>query len=493
MQAKLFLLAGFASTALAATTCRPITVTSTAVRTTTKTTTTTKSITSTVVKTSTTKVTSTTTKTLPAVTITSTVRSGGASVSTVTHVSTVNAPPVTITQTVTAAPGFTTTTTTTTAAVPTTTTTTTTTISTTTPSTTIAAPPSSTTTIPTATTTTAQDNSCTDVAVVGDPYGCAQQAAWGNCSQSWMTASGNCLASCNACPGSSTPTTTTAPTSPSTPSCTDVAVSGDPYGCAQQAAWGNCSQSWMTASGNCLASCNACPGSSTSPMVSVYTKCTVPNTLALAFDDGTYLYQQQIIDAFNDAGYKTTFFTTGKLYQCIFNEGAVSSLRSAYATGHQIASHTWSHPDMTKLTQDGQTTELTKLDDALSKILGVKPTYLRPPYLAINNDLKQVAYKVGFTHIITDDIDSQDWNGATVDASFNTITQAVNASNTGHIVLAHEVYNGTALQLVPRIIEWAKQTGVQLVPVATCLGEEDQGLWYRDVTTQGERGSTWVC
>ncbi|KAJ3050136.1 hypothetical protein HK097_008895 [Rhizophlyctis rosea] len=394
MHAKLLVLTALASSALAASTCRPTTVTKTSVRTTTKTCTTTKSVT----KTATSKVTSTVVKTMPAVTVTV---NGSGSVTTVTSVSTVTAAPITIT---------------------------------------VTPAPVTSTTAPAATTITSSSS---------------------------------------------------VPTSGPNPSCVDVEVAGDPYGCKQQAAWGNCDQQWMTPSGNCLASCGLC--GTTSPMVTVYSKCTVPNTLALAFDDGTYLYQQQIIDAFNAAGFKTTFFTTGKLYQCIYTPSAVSSLRSAYATGHQIASHTWSHPDMTTLTQDGQTAELTKLDDALFKILGVKPTYLRPPYLAVNTDFKQVAYKTGFTHIITDDIDTQDWNGATVDASFNAVTQAVNADNSGHIVLAHEVYNGTALELVPRIIAWAKETGVKLVPVATCLEEEDESLWYKEVGVQSERDGTWVC
>ncbi|KAJ3121337.1 hypothetical protein HK098_003777 [Nowakowskiella sp. JEL0407] len=39
--------------------------------------------------------------------------------------------------------------------------------------------------------------SCADTAVPGDPYGCQQQAAWGNCSKDYMQ--GYCAKSCNRC------------------------------------------------------------------------------------------------------------------------------------------------------------------------------------------------------------------------------------------------------------------------------------------------------
>jgi peptidoglycan/xylan/chitin deacetylase (PgdA/CDA1 family) len=46
----------------------------------------------------------------------------------------------------------------------------------------------------------------------------------------------------------------------------------------------------------------------------VYTKCSKPNTLALAYDDGPYQYTQSIVNKLNQAGAKATFFFTGTLY-----------------------------------------------------------------------------------------------------------------------------------------------------------------------------------
>lgn len=46
----------------------------------------------------------------------------------------------------------------------------------------------------------------------------------------------------------------------------------------------------------------------------VYTKCSTPNTLALAYDDGPYQYTQSLVNTLNAAGAKGTFFFTGTLY-----------------------------------------------------------------------------------------------------------------------------------------------------------------------------------
>jgi peptidoglycan/xylan/chitin deacetylase (PgdA/CDA1 family) len=71
----------------------------------------------------------------------------------------------------------------------------------------------------------------------------------------------------------------------------------------------------------------------------VYTKCTEPGVLALAYDDGPYQYTQTLVDTLDKAGVKGTFFWTGTLYGCIYSQAA--AIKNAYKSGHQVASHTW--------------------------------------------------------------------------------------------------------------------------------------------------------
>jgi peptidoglycan/xylan/chitin deacetylase (PgdA/CDA1 family) len=71
----------------------------------------------------------------------------------------------------------------------------------------------------------------------------------------------------------------------------------------------------------------------------VITKCSQAGVLALAYDDGPYQYTSTLVDILDKAGAKGTFFWTGTLYGCIYNQKA--AVQKAYASGHQIASHTW--------------------------------------------------------------------------------------------------------------------------------------------------------
>ncbi len=71
----------------------------------------------------------------------------------------------------------------------------------------------------------------------------------------------------------------------------------------------------------------------------VITKCTAPGMLALAYDDGPYQYTSTLVDILDKAGAKGTFFWTGTLYGCIYKQQA--AVEKAFASGHQIASHSW--------------------------------------------------------------------------------------------------------------------------------------------------------
>jgi peptidoglycan/xylan/chitin deacetylase (PgdA/CDA1 family) len=114
---------------------------------------------------------------------------------------------------------------------------------------------------------------------------------------------------------------------------------------------------------------------------------------------------------------------------------------------------------------------MTKVEDALVNLIGKKPAYMRPPYLdtsgAVLPTLKAMGYKV-----ITDDIDTGDWNHNTPAQSEALFTQAGPGGN-GHIPLMHEVYNTTVHELTPWLINWAKQNNLKLVTVGKLILTDD--------------------
>ncbi|KAF1979313.1 chitin deacetylase-like protein [Bimuria novae-zelandiae CBS 107.79] len=203
------------------------------------------------------------------------------------------------------------------------------------------------------------------------------------------------------------------------------------------------------------------------PAGQVITKCSAPGQIALAYDDGPYQYTQQLADILSKGGAKGTFFVTGTLYGCIY--GQKTALQNAYKAGHQIASHTWTHPHIGSLSASALTTEMTKLETALVNIIGVKPTYMRPPYLETGGSVLSTMKTLGY-RVVTDDVDSEDWNGKTPAQSQQKFQQA-GASGNGHIPLMHETYAGTVQTLTPWLINWAKTNNLKMVTVAECLGD----------------------
>ncbi|KAF8453384.1 hypothetical protein BDZ91DRAFT_773538 [Kalaharituber pfeilii] len=159
--------------------------------------------------------------------------------------------------------------------------------------------------------------------------------------------------------------------------------------------------------------------------------------IALTFDDGPGP------DMLNLA----TFFVTGTLYGCIYDRASF---------------HTWSHQNLANL-------EVTKLEGALANIVGKKPTYMQPPYLATSSNMQSVLGNLGY-RIINCDIDSKDWNGLLAQASFQRIA-STGASGNGHIPLMHEAVASTPSQPAPMVINWAKQNNLRMVTVADYLGD----------------------
>ncbi|KAL9943377.1 Carbohydrate esterase 4 protein [Verticillium nonalfalfae] len=215
----------------------------------------------------------------------------------------------------------------------------------------------------------------------------------------------------------------------------------------------------------------------------VIRQCSRPGVLALAYDDGPYQYTSELVDILDAAGAKATFFWTGTLYGCIYDHAP--AVKKAFASGHQVASHTWTHPNtFGSMTPEQLTGEMDRLDDALVNILGVKPQYMRPPYLMTGGNVLPTLKELDF-NVITTDVDSGDWDSKTPEESLLRFTRAGSCGK-GHISLMHETYASTVRTLTPYLIDWAKSRNLKLVTVADCLGDADGAYRAGNFTGSGQ-------
>jgi len=101
---------------------------------------------------------------------------------------------------------------------------------------------------------------------------------------------------------------------------------------------------------------------------------------------------------------KATLFVVGS--RAISN---TATLKRAYAEGHQIAIHTWSHPSMTSLSNEQIVAELKWTETAIKNIIGVTPLYWRPPFGDVDNRVRDIATQLGYkTSIWTQGFDTDD-------------------------------------------------------------------------------------
>ena len=115
-----------------------------------------------------------------------------------------------------------------------------------------------------------------------------------------------------------------------------------------------------------------------------------------------------------------------------------------------MASHTWDHPDMTSLSDSEIEKTLSKTAAEMEKATGgTTPSALRPPYGAVDDNVKS---QVNLP-IILWSIDTLDWSSRDADA----ICQKVDAADPGDgdIILFHDNFTNP---LPMRWLVWCRSS-----------------------------------
>ena len=188
--------------------------------------------------------------------------------------------------------------------------------------------------------------------------------------------------------------------------------------------------------------------------------------IAMTFDDGpSPTLTPHLLDILKEKGVKATFFVIG---QNVVHSPEI--VARASAEGHEIGNHSWSHPMLTKLSEERLQEEVQKTSDAIAEATGKKPTLLRPPYGAINQRTgKMIEEKDGLT-IILWSVDPLDWKSP----GANVVAQRLIAgTKPGSITLSHDIKPGT-IQAIPEVIDAFKAKGYKFVTVSELIALESK-------------------
>ena len=183
--------------------------------------------------------------------------------------------------------------------------------------------------------------------------------------------------------------------------------------------------------------------------------------IALTFDDGpNATLTPKLLDLLAAHHMKATFFVVG---QNAADHPDI--LRRAVKEGHEIANHSWSHPNLGKMSDDAVRRELQKTDDAISAAIGKRPTLMRPPYGSITARQKSWIHQEFGYRIIIWDVDPLDWKRPGPSVVTSRILKETHA---GSIVLAHDIHPPT-LEAMPATFDQLDRKGFKSVTVTELL------------------------
>ena len=183
---------------------------------------------------------------------------------------------------------------------------------------------------------------------------------------------------------------------------------------------------------------------------------TVANkTIALTFDDGPGPYTEKLLDILDKYDAKATFFLIGSKVS-----GQASVVRSIQARDHQLGNHSWSHPELPKLSVDQIAGEIDRTNEAIRQATGVKPSILRPPYGAVNGVVLEQLRLRNMSSILWS-VDTRDW----ADRNSQIVcSRAVAGARPGAVILMHDIHQ-TSVNAVPCILSSLKQQGYSFVTI----------------------------
>ena len=177
--------------------------------------------------------------------------------------------------------------------------------------------------------------------------------------------------------------------------------------------------------------------------------------VALTFDDGpSSVYTPQLLDGLKERGVPVTFFFLGERA-----DDYPSIVRRAYEEGHEIACHTWDHPNLTECSESKIKKQISDTFEVLDLACGDGAEYLvRPPYGSTNQKVRDAID----APLIYWSVDSEDWSLKNV----TKVRQKIVADTyDGAIILCHDIHK-TTIPAALGAIDDLKAKGYEFVTVS---------------------------
>jgi cellulose synthase/poly-beta-1,6-N-acetylglucosamine synthase-like glycosyltransferase/peptidoglycan/xylan/chitin deacetylase (PgdA/CDA1 family)/spore germination protein YaaH len=208
-----------------------------------------------------------------------------------------------------------------------------------------------------------------------------------------------------------------------------------------------------------------------------------PKKVALSFDDGPDPeWTPKILDVLKKYGVHGSFFMIGEEA-----ENYPGVMQRVYREGHEVGNHTFTHPDLSEISNAQVDLQMNLTERLFAAKLGVQPLYFRPPYSIdqepdTNDQAAPIDRIQGMGYVIVGNkIDTNDWDEnprktpqEITDSVFQQIKDMeVKTWMRGSVILMHDGGGNrqATVDALPVLITALRQRGYEIVPVSELLGK----------------------
>lgn len=199
----------------------------------------------------------------------------------------------------------------------------------------------------------------------------------------------------------------------------------------------------------------------------IYYVKTEEKKVAISFDCAWGVdHTCKLLETMEKEGIKCTFFTVK-----FWTERYPEYVKKIFDAGHEIGTHSATHPYMSKLDKDAIIKELSSSSAAIENITGKKVELFRPPYGDYDDLLIETAQSQGL-YTIQWSVDSLDWKDI---SAKEIVSRVVSRVKNGSIVLFHNQGLHT-YEALPTIISELKAKGFEFVPIGELIYRENYSV-----------------
>jgi peptidoglycan/xylan/chitin deacetylase (PgdA/CDA1 family) len=193
-----------------------------------------------------------------------------------------------------------------------------------------------------------------------------------------------------------------------------------------------------------------------------FSQCRVDGPyVAMTFDDGPHpANTPRLLDMLKQREIHATFFVVGRLATASPN-----IVQRMVAEGHEIANHSWSHPQLSSMAEDEVRDQLQQTHDALIQTTGVTPKIMRPPYGAFTHHQRSWAQEIWGYKCVLWNVDPEDWKYL---SAGHVKDEILKATAPGSIILSHDIHEST-VDAMPETLDGLLARGFKFVTVSELL------------------------